>query len=306
MRAAVVFASIVVGIVPVTAAGEETVDLRPVQPEAPALPSRGGDLLFYLPTHDEPATPATWGFRFETVNFESSDGTRLHGWFLPARGGTRGTIVFSHGKAGSVGHHLGFILWMDEAGYQVLTYDSRGYGKSGGSLDRRGMIEDVKAAFRYVAGRRDVDATRLVSYGHSLGGAKSLAALGETPPPGLRAVVVDGGFASYRAMARRIGGRLAESLVTDDSAPEKLIARISPVPLLVVHGKLDPVVPVSQARLLFAAAREPKTFFEVPAGGHGDSLARDHGSYRKRMLAWLEQSLGRKPEELKTPPSVPR
>ena len=278
-------------------AGEPAVDLKPLVPEtaaplAKAGPSRGGDLMFYLPTHDKPATPATWGFRFEPVDFESTDGTKLRGWFLPARGERLGTVVFSHGNAGSVGHHLGFILWLVEAGYQVLTFDYRGYGESAGSPDRRGMVEDVKSAFRYASARNDVDPTRLVSYGHSLGGAKSVAALGETRIPGLRAVVVDGTFASYRAMARQVAGRLGESLVTDDLAPEKLIARISPVPLLVIHGGNDPVVPISQGRRLFDAAHEPKTFFEVRSGGHGDSLARDHGAYRKRLLDWLAGSLG--------------
>lgn len=274
-------------------AGDSVADLRlpePAHRDSPLrrlAPSRGGDLCFYLPTHDQPATPATWGYRYESVRFDSSDGTRLHGWFLPARGDSRGTIVFSHGNAGSVGHHLGFVMWLVEAGYHVLTYDYRGYGESGGDLDRRGMVEDVKAAFRYALTRRDIDPKRLVSYGHSLGGAKSVAALGESPVPGLRAVVVDATFASYRSMARRVGGRLGESLVTDELAPEKLIARISPVPLLVIHGGEDPVVPLSQGRRLFEAAREPKTLFVVRAGGHGDSLARDQGAYRKRLLNWL-------------------
>lgn len=247
-----------------------------------------GNRLFYLPTHDEPATPSSWGFDYQNVWFKSGDGTPLHGWFIPARGKRAlATVVFSHGNAGSVGHHLGFVLWLAEAGYQVLMYDYRGFGKSGGETDRRGMVDDVKAAFTYAAARRDVDARRLVSYGHSLGGAKSIAALGESPVKGLRAVVTDGAFASYRWMAQRIGGKLGAGLVTDELAPQDYVRRLSPVPLLVVHGARDEVVPIEQAKVLFERARQPKTLFEVKAGGHGDSLARDDGAFRKRMLAWL-------------------
>lgn len=256
------------------------------------LGDHGGNQLFYLPTHDEPATPATWGFKFETINFKSADGTPLHGWFIPGRSRkAKATVVFSHGNAGSIGHHLGFVTWLAEAGYNVLMYDYRGFGKSGGNVDRRGMINDVKAAFAYAAKRPDVDSRRLVSYGHSLGGATSVTALGETPVKGLRAVVIDGAFASYQTMARLVGGELGGSLVTDELSPRDFVGKLSPVPLLVVHGTQDEIVPVAQGRQLYETARQPKTLFEVKAGHHGDSLARDHGAFRKRMLSWLDETL---------------
>ena len=256
------------------------------------LGRHGGNQLFYFPTRDEPATPASWGFKFENVAFNSSDGTPLHGWLIPNRGpAAKGTIVFSHGNAGSMGHHLGFVVWLAEAGYNVLMYDYRGFGKSGGRVDRRGMIDDVKAAFVYASGRRDLDGGRLISYGHSLGGAKSVTALGESPVKGLRAVVIDGAFSSYQAMARVIGGRLGESLVSDELAPKDYVGKLSPVPLLVIHGARDEVVPVSQGLQLFESARQPKTLFQVEGGHHGDSLSRDHGAFRKRMLSWLESAM---------------
>lgn len=254
------------------------------------LGSKGGNQLFYYPTHDQPANPADWGCRYENVKFTATDGTKLHGWFIPAPKGPadhKTTIVFSHGNTGNIGHHLGFVVWLVEAGYNVLMYDYRGFGKSDGQVDRRGMVSDVKAAFTYTSGRADVDAGNLVSYGHSLGGAKSVTAIGESPVKGLRAVVVDGTFASYQAMARIIGGQLGSSVVTDELSPKDYVGKLSPVPLLVVHGTRDEVVPVSQGRQLYQAAREPKTLFEVKQGRHGDSLARDNGEFRKRMLAWL-------------------
>lgn len=253
------------------------------------LGANGANRLFYFPTHDVPATPEKWGFRFEDVDFKSTDGTDLHGWFMPARGElSKGTVVFSHGNAGSIGHHLGFVMWLVEAGYQVFMYDYRGFGKSGGAVDRRGMLEDVKGAFGYVAARKDVDAKRLISYGHSLGGAKSVTALAEKPVEGLRALVIDGTFASYQAMARVVGGQLGADLITDELSPRDFIARIEGTPLLVVHGDLDQVVPVAQGKQLFDLANEPKTLFEVKEGRHGDSLARENGAYRKRMLEWLD------------------
>lgn len=246
--------------------------------------------FFYFPTRDQPATPAKWGFRYEDVDFKSADGTQLHGWFLKARGDKpKGTVVFSHGNAGSLGHHLGFVMWLAEAGYQVFMYDYRGFGKSGGELNREGMVQDVKAAFRYVLSRPDVRRDSLVSYGHSLGGAKSVTAIAEDCPEGLRAIVIDGAFASYRAMAVLVAGQFGADLISDELSPNQSISKITDMPLLVVHGQKDQVVPFAQGQQLFDLANEPKTLFDVKDGSHGDSLSRDAGSYRKKMLKWLDE-----------------
>lgn len=245
--------------------------------------------FFYFPTRDEPATPARWGFRYDDVDFESADGTKLHGWFLKARGEEpKGTVVFSHGNAGSIGHHLGFVMWLAEAGYQVFMYDYRGFGRSGGELNREGMVQDVLAAFRYVSGRDDVKKDRIISYGHSLGGAKSVTAIAEDRPKGLKAVIIDGSFSSYRAMATLVGGQFGANMISDELSPRDFIKKITKTPLLVVHGDRDQVVPISQGKQLFDLANEPKTFFEVRDGNHGNSLSRDSGAYRKRVLEWLD------------------
>jgi uncharacterized protein len=253
---------------------------------------QGGNQLFYFPTHDEPSTPTAWGLKYEPIDFKSADGTPLHGWFIPAKDKTaksaKGTVVFSHGNAGSISYHLGFCAWLAEASYNVIIYDYRGFGKSGGTVDRRGMIDDVKAAFAYALKRPDIDTSRLISFGHSLGGAQSVTALGETPVKGLRAIVIDGAFASYQAMARIIGGQLGANLVTDELAPKDFVKKLAPVPLLVVHGDADEIVPVSQGLQLYEAAAQPKTLFEVKSGHHGTALSRDNGAYRKKMIAWLD------------------
>jgi fermentation-respiration switch protein FrsA (DUF1100 family) len=260
-----------------------------------ALGESGGNQLFYFPSRDEPTTPAASGLKFENIDFKSADGTALHGWFIPAKNKSaqtaKGTVVFSHGNAGSIGHHLGLCTWMVEANYNVIIYDYRGFGKSAGSVGRRGMIDDVKAAFAYARQRPDIDPQRLISYGHSLGGAQSVTALGESPVAGLRAIVIDGAFASYQAMARIFGGQLGASLVTDELSPKDFVKKIAPVPLLVVHGSDDEVVPIAQGRQLFERAGQPKTLFEVKTGRHATSLSNDRGAYRKKMIAWLDAAM---------------
>lgn len=258
------------------------------------LGKNGGNRLFYFPTRDEPYTPAKYGYQYEDVNFNSADGTELHGWFLPATVGTKkakGTVVFSHGNAGSIAHHFGFVDWLVRANYNVLLYDYRGFGKSKGVITRKGVIEDVQAAFSYIRTRKDVDVNKLISFSHSLGGAKSVTALALKPVKGLCGVIVDGGFASYQDMARQKAGQFGVNITTDELSAVDYVDQIAPVPLLIVHGSNDTMVPISQGEKLFAKAKQPKTFFRVAGGSHTNALGRNHGEYRQKMLAWMEKAL---------------
>ncbi len=257
--------------------------------------SKGGNQLFYFPTYDESSNPKVWGMAYENVSIPSTGGAKLHGWFLTAKGKTpktaKGTIVFSHGNAGSLGHHIGFCAWFVQSGYNVLMYDYRGFGKSSGTVDRRGLVDDVGAAFQYARSRKDIDSNRLVSYGHSLGGAKSVTALGESPVKGVRAIIVDATFASYVSMANFVAGQLGESIVSDELAPKDYVKKLAPVPLLVIHGTKDEIVPISQGRQLFNAANEPKSFIEVKTAQHGNCLHCNGGANRKQVTAWLDTVL---------------
>lgn len=257
------------------------------------LGEEGGDRLFYYPTKKSPHLPKIYGLKEEDVYFKTKDGFKLHGWFFNPKGVAKpkGTIVYSHGNSGAVGYHLFFVAWMIEAGYQVLLYDYRGFGKSEGEPTREGLIEDVRAAFAYVKTRKDVDAKRLISWGHSLGGAKSFAALGGERVKGLRAAVSYAGFASYQDMARRVAGEVGAGLVNDRLSARDYVGGLSPAHVLVIHGDEDVVVPVEQAEILFRNAKEPKTFFRIEGGGHTTALYRNEGEYRQKVLGWLEKAL---------------
>jgi fermentation-respiration switch protein FrsA (DUF1100 family) len=118
---------------------------------------------------------------------------------------------------------------------------------------------------------------------------QSVAAFAEDKPEGLKAIVIDGAFASYRAMAVLVAGQLGAEIISDELSPRDMIKKITETPLLVVHGNQDLIVPFAQGKQLFDLANEPKTLFEVEGGGHGDSLNRNEGAYRKRMLRWLDE-----------------
>ena len=255
------------------------------------LGESGGDRLFYFPTKDAAFTPAKYGYRYQDVTFTASDGIKLHGWWIPAKKkSAKATVVYSHGNAGSLPHHFVFVYWLVDAGYNVMMYDYRGYGKSGGEISKVGIVEDAKAAYLYTSERPDVDG--IISMGHSLGGAKSIAALAELAPKDLKAVVVDSTFASYRDMAERVAGPRARKVVSDTFEPYVYIKKLPEnTPFLVVHGSDDSTIPFAQAEKLFTAANQPKKLMWVDGGDHVNCFFVDDGKYRAQLLRWMDQAL---------------
>jgi fermentation-respiration switch protein FrsA (DUF1100 family) len=253
-----------------------------------------GDKLFYVPIKGKGRTPDQYGIAYEDVFFQSADKTKLHGWFLPAGGKeggvkkAKGTIVFSHGNAGKVSNHLGFVDGLIAGGYNVLLYDYRGFGQSEGEAEKVGIIADVVAAFRYIKTRKDIDQNKIISVSHSLGGAKSIAALAEFHPKGLCGIVVMNTFSSYRKMALKIAGNAASYVVTDTCNPVDLVKNLPKVPLLVVHAEHDQLIPCEHGEEIYEASNQPKTFMKCKAGGHNSLLAVNDHENEKKLLKWLD------------------
>jgi fermentation-respiration switch protein FrsA (DUF1100 family) len=225
------------------------------------------------------------------VWFASGDGTRLHGWWLPAGGERLGTVVYFHGNAQNLTSHVGFVDWLPARGFDVFVFDYRGYGESAGTPSRGGIHLDALAALDHVRARPDAASDRLVVFGQSLGGAVALAALGDGGSAGVRGVAVDSTFASYVSMGNAaLGGTFltwpfAWLLLSDAHSPIDTVSELAPIPLLVVASPKDPVVPIAQGRALFAAAREPKAFVELAIPRH--PAATECADGRERLVEFF-------------------
>ena len=237
---------------------------------------------------------------YREVTIPTHDGVKLHGWFLPARGSARGTIVQFHGNAGNVTSHFLQFAWAPQRGYAVLCFDYRGYGLSPGVPSAEGLEADALAAMHF-AQHLPVDEAgeQLVLYGQSLGGAVLLHALGHVEDRRrIGAVVIEGSFHSYEDAAAGVFYRhpllfpftgFAYATVSDryDAAPH--VASVSPIPLLVIHGTRDPVIAPAFGRAIYALGREPKELWFVEGGGHIDLLRRPE--LHDRLSAYFERTL---------------
>ena len=257
--------------------------------------------LFYQPDRKLYDTPDKHGLKYEEVFFPSRDGTSLGGWFIPAVGEAKGTVIHFHGNAQNMSAHFGFVSWLPAQGFNLFVFDYRGYGTSAGKANRDGVHEDSLAALDYIAARPGIDHNRLLVLGQSLGGANAIAALGSRLHPGIRAVVIESTFSSYREIVKdKVGAipllsllrtPLSTILLSDRYAPADAVAGIAPTPLVIIHGTADEVVPYSHGKRLFELAREPKQLWTIEGGGHIEAFVNHGDEYRRRVVTYFNDAL---------------
>ena len=224
--------------------------------------------VMYFPTAHVP-TPDEIGLApVEPVTFKTPDGLVLSGWFMPASGpAPRLTVLVFNGNAGNRAHRGPLAAALNRHGLQVLLVDYRGYGGNPGTPSESGFVADSRAARAYLAGRPDVDASRIAYFGESLGTAVAIGLAVEHPPA---ALVLRSPFTSMADVGQHHYPFLpVRLLLRDRFAAIEQIGRIR-VPLLVIAGGQDRIVPIENSRRLYDAAVAPKTLLVLPNADHND------------------------------------
>ena len=239
-------------------------------------------MLLFVPSRSVEWTPADADLPFSDLEIATQDGERLHGWWIPSPGRAGGHVLLCHGNAGNVGDRVSHAALLTAAGFDVLLFDYRGYGRSSGRPSEEGTYRDARAAWAALLAMSGVDAERVVYLGESLGGAVALALALEEPPAGL---VLQSTFTSIRDMAKRHYPFVPGSLVPDAYPSLSRIGGLR-APLLVIHGERDAIVPPMHGDELFAAAPEPKELHVVAGAGHNDLLTLAGEEWARTIAAW--------------------
>ncbi len=247
-----------------------------------------GSLLnsfLYFPSRAIVETPANAGLAFRDLEIETEDGERLHGWWIGARVPSLGHVLLCHGNAGNVGDRVLHARLLSTAGFDVLLFDYRGYGRSSGRPSEEGTYRDARAARRALLRQSEVDESRVFYLGESLGGAVALALALESPPKGL---ILQSTFTSVRDMSRLHYPFIPAALVPDAYPTLRLIGGLQ-APLLVLHGERDDIVPPSHGHALFDAAPDPKELRVFPRAGHNDLVPLAGATYGEAIASWAER-----------------
>ena len=243
----------------------------------------------------------------ESVKIHSRTGVNLTGRFFHSGGNA--TVLLASGYGDTQDQMLPFAEFLHRAGYNVLTYNMRSRGNSGGEYVTLGLLEqaDMISAIDYLSKRPDVDVHHIGALGVSMGGA--IAILAAAKDMRIKAVVDDCGFsdapgviaASFEHFIHLPAFPFAPVTVwiADMRAgidvttvrPMDVIGDISPRPVFIIHGLDDAVVPVENSKRNFAHAREPKQLWLVPHAHHGNAHSIAKAEYESRVIQFFQNSL---------------
>jgi fermentation-respiration switch protein FrsA (DUF1100 family) len=224
--------------------------------------------MMFFPDNRVPAPGEVGIPQASETSFATADGLTLAGWFVKAQSGARGpAVLVFNGNAGNRAYRAPLARALGRYGYSVFLFDYRGYGGNPGSPTETGLAADARAARAYLASRSDVDATRIVYFGESLGTAVALALAVEQPPA---ALVLRSPFESMADVGRYHYPLLpVRLLLRDRFASNEVIGRLRS-PLLVVAGDRDEIVPLDHSRRLYESAPSPKEMLVISGASHND------------------------------------
>ncbi len=243
-------------------------------------------------------TPDIHGLAIRDITIHTPDGETLQAWYEPPRPG-KPVILFFHGQSGTLemGKWRYIRMHKEGVGYLALAY--RGFSGSTGHPTEQGLLIDGLAAYDWLKsqGFRDRD---IVIHGHSLG--TGVATYVATKRPA-RALILEAPFTAASDVASERYPFIPVSLLMHDKFESRTRIKDVHMPLLVIHGTRDSVIPFCDGKRLFGMANGPKTFVAMPNSEH-NTLTRD-GAYPRY---W--QFLGLKDEDLDptlviTPPPAP-
>lgn len=228
--------------------------------------------------------PGGFNPAFEDINFPSTNGLTLKGYFIPGTNGA--TIITPPAYSSGRGAQLDDARILNEGGFNVLTFDARVCASQNWISLGYQEVEDVQAAYRYLQTRSDIDLKRVGLHGFSSAGATVIMAA--TRMPEIRSITSEGGYHDYPTtlgvgepasvfiQLYRFGALAGYRAVTGDDmhvlSPISVIDKIAPRPLLLVYGSLEVSLPGAQAMLERARETGVNADLWIVDGA-------DHGTY---------------------------
>jgi hypothetical protein len=244
--------------------------------------------LVYYPQRQWDATPAEDNLPYEDAAFVTSDGLKLHAWYVPANGAA-GTVLFCHGNAGNVSHRLETVAVLHKLGMNVLVFDYRGYGKSEGRPTEAGTYRDAEAAWSYLVEARGEKPERIVIHGRSLGGPVAAhLAMGRSPA----GLIVESSFHDITELGAELFPWLPVRWLSRMKYRTAEYVKDVRCPVLVIHSRTDDMIAFHHAEKIFAAAPRPKRLLEIH-GAHNGAFLDSADIYNPALRQFFAEALGR-------------
>ena len=261
-------------------------------------------LIFFMSIHPQKIitnlAPSDLGLKYEEVAFNSTDGIKLSGWFLP-NNKTKQTIIVMHGYPADKANLLGIADFLAKD-FNVFLFDFRSFGKSEGKYTTAGYLErnDLLGAINYL--QKDKNLTKIGLYGFSLGGAVALMINHQN----VKAIATDSTYAKLSHMVQhmyriffiskyplayltRLYGMLFLRIDIENASPVDNIKNLK-IPILLIHAEKDSQIPVNEAYLLHDANRKAELWI-IENAEHGMSHSINPEKYEKKVIGFFKENI---------------
>lgn len=232
----------------------------------------------------KPKVPS--GFSLEDVFIELK-GYKIHAWYIqPEKLNFDGALLLCHGNAGNLTTRLPKALAIATCGIPVLLFDYRGYGKSdSGPVNEKSIYADSQAAYNWLISK-GFSQNKVIIHGISLGGGAACFLAEKNKP---LALSLESTFTSIPDMCKVVYPFLPKFIVSTKFNNLERISKLS-IPIHIIHGTADELIPISMGDILFKAASEPKFFVSVEGAGHGDLLDKAGSLFGESINKFLDFS----------------
>ncbi len=255
----------------------------------------GCESFFFYPEKEFLLSPYVQRYTPEDIYFKTSDGLKLHGWLLRAKGYDRGTILHLHGNAENISTHINGVIWLVDEGFNIFSFDYRGYGKSEGVPSIHGIHLDAEAALEKTFEIPGINLKNVFVLGQSLGAAVAVYTVATSKyKTRIKALILDSPFSSYRRIAREKASEfmltfpmsyIIQFFVTDTYSPEIWIEKLHPSAIFIIHGENDRIIPSYHSLILYAKVKGIKELLIVPDADHIEGL--NNIQARRRIIEFI-------------------
>lgn len=193
-------------------------------------------------------------------------GHKVESWYMPPKVNHRmkpsPVVIFAHGNGEIIDFWPHELQQFNQLGIGTLLVEYPGYGRSKGAPSQKSITETFIKAYDILLARKDIDPSKIILFGRSLGGG-AVCALADKRPSA--ALILMSTFTSARSFASKY---LAPSFLVRDPFDNLSVVGTYPGPILVIHGKFDEVIPYSHGNALYKAAMQGKLI--TYNSGHND------------------------------------
>jgi len=196
-------------------------------------------------------------------------------------------LLWCHGNAGNIAHRLENLAGLYRIGLSVFLFDYRGYGQSRGTPSEEGLYRDALSAYDYLIHDRHISSKRLIVFGRSLGGAVAGVVGSKRSVAGL---ILESTFPSIEHVVRSQYWLPFDWLLGSRFDLLSLLPQIH-VPILVIHGDRDNIIPLSLGKTVFDNANHPKEWYQVSGAGHNDLYYVGGKPYLRRLHEFISSRM---------------